>query len=313
MNVPLWVDTYRPNTMDEYVWSDPQMRLKAEEWLSEGGLPHLMFSGVAGTGKTSLLLLLIKLLEIPHEDLLKINASRERGIEGLQDKIIGFLNSWTLNKSGLKYILLDEADKLSPLAQGMLRNEIEAYSSSCRFLLSCNYPNKIITALHSRLQEVKFSKLDEGDFINRVASVLFSENVSFEPEVLVGYYDKTYPDLRKCIGLMQQNTIGKVLNPIREDEGSVKDYMIEAVELFRADKFLEARKVIIAKADLDDYNDIYRFLYQNLDLFGSTQDQQDDALMIVRKAVIYHSTVADAELNLAACIAELTRLSKDAS
>lgn len=306
--IEIWAEKYRPKTMDEYVWRDPQMRLKVEEWLAEGGLPHLLLSGVSGTGKTSLLLLLMKLLEIPHEDLMKINASRERGIEALQDKIIGFINAWTLNKTGLKYILLDEADRLSPLAQGMLRNEMETYANTCRFLMTCNYPNKIIPALHGRMQEIKFSKLDESDFINRAADVLFAEKVTFEPEILVGYYNKTYPDLRKCIGLIQQNTIDHTLTPIREDEGAVQDYLIQAIDLFRDGKFLEGRKLIIGQADADEYNSIYRFFYENLDMFGETEGQQNDALLIIRKAIVYDGTVADREINLAAAMCELTSI-----
>jgi replication factor C small subunit len=310
MSISLWYEKYRPNTMDEYVWRDSQMRIKVEEWLTEGGLPSLLLSGVSGTGKTSLALLLLKMLEIPHEDLLKINASRERGIEALQDKIIGFINLWTLNKSGLKYVLLDEADKMSPLAQGMLRAEIETYSSTCRFIFTANYPNKIIPALHGRLQEIKFSSLDNDDFIMRGADVLDQEKVVFDPEVLMAYHARTYPDLRKCIGLLQQNTIAGVLNPLRDDDDAAKDYLLQAIDLFKTGKYLEARKLIIEQADPEEYNDLYHFFYENLNMFGSTQDQQDDALLIIRKAIVFDGQVADRELNAAACLVELTRIAK---
>jgi replication factor C small subunit len=308
MSISLWYEKYRPQTMDEYVWRDPQMRLKVEEWLTEGGLPHVLMSGVSGTGKTSLALLLLKMLGIPQEDLLKINASRVRGIDELQDKIIGFINSWAFNESGLKYILLDEADRLSMLAQGMLRNEMETYANTCRFILTCNYPNKIVPALHGRLQEIKFSSLDQSDFIVRAGEILISESVVFDEEVLLSYFNQTYPDLRKCIGLLQQNTIGGVLTPLRSDDDATKDYLLQAIDLFRTGKFLEGRKLIIDQADPEEYNDIYRFFYQNLELFGATQDQRDDALLIIRKAVVFHSQVADVELNLAACLCELTKI-----
>ena len=187
MTVDLWTEKYRPKTMDEYVWRDPAMREKVEEWIAEGGLPHLLLSGDSGTGKTSLALLVLRMLEIPNEDVLKINASRERGIEKLQDKIINFVDAWAFNKTGLKYILLDEADKMSALAQDMLRNEMETYANSCRFLMTCNYPNKIRPALHGRLQEIKFSTLDKTDFMMRAGEVLIAEKVEFEPELLTVY------------------------------------------------------------------------------------------------------------------------------
>lgn len=308
MIAELWTELYRPQTLDEYVWRDPEMRVKVEEWITEGGVPHLLFSGIAGTGKTSLALLLLRELNIPNEDFLKINASRERTIEKLQDKIISFINCWAFNPSGIKYILLDEADKLSQTAQGMLRGEMETYASSCRFIMTCNYPHKIIPALHSRLQEIKFVALDRDEFIMRAADVLDAEKVTFEPEVLMAYVEKIYPDLRKCIGFMQQRTIAGVLHPPKEDDETTKDYLIQVVEMFRKGHIIEARKLIIQQADPEDYESVYQFFYRNLELFGKTQSQQDDALEVIAKYLRYDGQVADREINLSACLSELTRI-----
>lgn len=310
MTVELWIEKYRPKTMDEYVWRDPHMRQMVESWIAKGGLPHLLLSGVSGTGKTSLALLLLRILGIPNEDILKINASRERKIEDLQDKIINFINSWAFNPSGLKYILLDEADKLSQTAQGMLRNEMETYADSCRFIMTCNYPNKIIPALHGRLQEIKFSTLSNDEFVMRLYDILASENVTFEPEVLLQYHEKVYPDLRKCIGLLQQNTINGVLMAPREDDEATKDYLIQAVDLFKQNKFIEGRKLIIAQADPEEYEVLYRWFYQHLELFGSSQDKQDEAVLAIRKAIVHDTQVADREINLAACLIEITRIAQ---
>lgn len=311
MAVELWIEKFRPRTLDEYVWRDPQMRQKVEEWLSQGGLPHVLFSGVSGTGKTSLALLLMRLLDIPPEDLLKINASRERKVDDLQDKIVAFVNAWAFNPSGLKYILLDEADKLSQLAQGMLRNELETYASVCRFIFTCNYPNKISPAIHGRVQEIKFSSLDDGEFLNRAAEVLYGENVEFEPTTLVGYVERTYPDLRKCLGLLQQNTINNILQPLRDDDDGVQDYLIEAINLFKARRYLEARKLIVAQADPEEYDALYRFLYQHIDLFAGNEDQETMVLRVISKAIVHDTMVADREINIAACLAELCQIAKD--
>lgn len=205
-------------------------------------------------------------------------------------------------------IAVHNCDKLSPHAQGMLRAEIERYSDSCRFIFCCNYPNKIIPALHSRLQEIKFVKLDEDDFILRAADVLVKENINFEPETLVEYKNRTYPDLRKCINLLQQNSRDGKLAPPREEDAATKDYLLDVVSLFKAGKYLEGRKLIIEQANPEEYDEVYRYFYQNLSLFGTTQSQQDEALLAIRKALVYDVTVADREVNLAAAIVELTQI-----
>lgn len=309
MTIELWSERFRPKTLDEYVWRDLQVKQRVEEWLRDGGLPHVLFSGASGTGKTSLALLLMRLLNIPQEDFLRINASRVRKVDDVQDKIVNFINAWAFNPSGLKYILLDEADKLSHHAQGLLRSEMDTYADVCRFIFTCNYPNKIIPALHGRLQEITFAALDDKEFLNRVADVLDAERVSYQAEVLMDYFKRTKPNLRKCLGLLQQNTLDGVLQPMREDDDGAAEYLVKAVELFHNRRYLEARKLLVEQTDPDEYIDLYRYFYQHLDLFGSTQDKQDDALLIIRKAIIHDGVVADREINVAACLCELARIS----
>ena len=310
MSIDLLIEKYRPQTMDEFVWRDPAMRTKVEEWIKEGVLPNVLFSGGSGTGKSSLAWLLLKELNIPNDDMLFIPASRERGIEALQDKIISFISAWAFGPSGIKYIFMDEADRLSPLAQDMLRTEMETYSNSTRFILTCNHASKIRPALHSRLQEIKFSTLDKDAFVTRAFEILIKEDIEFNDADLMLYVDKTYPDLRKCLGMLDQNTIAKKLNPPKDDEEATKDYLIDAISLFRKGKFIEARKLIISQADPDEYEQMYRFFYQNLDLFGKSQDDQDKALIIIRNGIVNDGRVADRELNLSATMAELTQIGK---
>jgi len=293
MSIPsLWIEKYRPKTLDEYVWQDQALRTKAEEWIKEGALPHLLLSGVSGTGKTSLAKLMLKLLGIPNGDILTIYASRERKVDEVQDRIVNFASTWALNATGFKYVLLDEADSLSQLSQRFLRSEMETYEASCRFILTCNYPQKIIPAIHGRVQEVKFSALDIMD--------------------VMSYVDMTYPDLRKCIGLTQQYTQANTLlpPPPQEDMVNGKDYLIEVANLFKNGKYLEARKLIVSQAQVEEYTDIYRYFYKNLNLWGNTEEQQDDALLAIRRGLVNHSVVADPEINLAACLVELSHIAK---
>jgi DNA polymerase III delta prime subunit len=286
------------------------MRRTVEDWITTRALPHCLFSGPPGTGKTSLAMLLLDLLDINENDVLRINASRERKIEDLQDRIIGFIQAWAFNDTGIKYILLDEADRLTQHAQGMLRNEMETYANSCRFILTCNTPRLIVPALHSRLQEIKFNTLNRIDYIMRAAEVLVAEGVAFDEDILFSYVERTYPDLRKCLNALQQNSRdGQLQEPADTIEGT-NDYLLGMVELFKAGRYHDGRKLLIEKALPDEYPDIFRFLYQNLDLFGD-DSKQSKALLAIRDGLRDHAIVADPEINMAALLCELSMIAAE--
>lgn len=306
----LWTEKYRPKTLEEYVWRNPEQKEKVQEWLKQGSLPHLLLTGVQGSGKTSLAKMLLGLLNVNRGDILEINASRERNADTVQNKILNFCTTWALGD--MKYVLLDEADSMSPLAQRILRGEMETYADSVRFILTGNYPNKIIPALHSRCQGFHFEALDLSEFTNRVVDILINEGVQLETEedveILNEYVEKTHPDLRKCINLLQQNVIGNKLRQLNVKDATGKDYLLEVANLFRNGQVTEGRKLIVESAQPEEYNDIYRFFYQNLDMWG--QGNEDEAVLIIRNALVNHSLVADVEINLSACLIELNALRK---
>lgn len=304
----LWVEKYRPTTLDDYVWKDPTQRTTVESWIASGSLPHLLLSGLPGTGKTSLAKLMLRVLGVPKADILEVNASRERKIDEVQARILNFVQTWPIGD--MKYVLLDEADSLSPLSQRFLRGEMETYHDICRFILTCNYPEKIIPALHGRCQGFRFEQLDETDFITRAGQILVTEGVEFDVDDLMGYVKVTYPDLRKCINLLQQASASGKLPPLTSDEAASKDYMLEMVNLFKSGRFTEARKLIVGQAQVEEYPEVFRFLYRNLDLFGSTEDQQDRALVAIRDGLYKAALVHDAEINLSATLAELAGIAK---
>jgi replication factor C small subunit len=310
MSVELWVEQYRPKTLDEYVWQNSEQRMKVEEWLAAGALPHLLFSGSPGTGKTSLADLLLQMLKIPKGDIIKINASRERHVDTIQQRIVSFVSTWALGPSGIKYIILDEVDRMSPMAQDLLRGEIEIYSDVCRFIMTCNQPQKLTAALHSRLQQFTFQTLDRDEFTARIGEILHRESVGFDVEILLELVERTYPDLRKAINTAQQSVRDGRLHPPPETTEYSLDYVIEAAALFRAGRHVDGRKKIVENAMVEDFPDIYRFLYRNLDLWGDTEQQKDDALLAIRKGIVYHTSVADPEINLAACLVELTHIAR---
>lgn len=305
----LWVDSHAPKTLDDYVWRDETMRSKFEEWIGEGALPHLLFSGRAGMGKTSLARLLTKSLNVPDGDVLFVKASRERKVDLLEDRITGFAQTYPMidNPHGIKYIILDEADSMSLQAQKFLRSEMDHYSATVRFIMTCNYPEKIMPAISSRCQSFHFEALSQEAFILRVMGVLAAEKVEYDNQVLTDYIEESYPDLRRCIGLVQKNTVAGVLTS-KTEESRTLDYMIDAVELFKNRRHTEARKIICAQVQPEEYPQVFRFLYENVALFGDTPDQQDDALVIIRDGLYKHSIVADAEINLSATIVQLVRI-----
>jgi replication factor C small subunit len=302
----LWVEKYRPNTIDEYVFKDDAQKRQVSAWVKDGSIPHLLFSGSAGIGKTTLAKVLVHELGIEDYDVLEINASRENNVDTVRDKIINFVQMIPFGP--FKVVLLDEADYLTPNAQAILRGVMETYSNHSRFILTCNYPNRIIPALHSRCQGFHVAKTDQTEFIIRVITILDKENVDFDPDTVDTYVKIAYPDLRKCINLLQQNVVdGKLISPTAGSNES-SDYKIEMVELFKQGRIKEARELLCSKVRPEEMEDIYRFCYDNLDLFGETEEQKDTAVLIIKQGLVDHTMCADSEINLAAVLIKLSRL-----
>jgi len=301
----LWVEKYRPGTIDGYVFRDGHQKKQIETWIKDKSIPHLLLSGTAGIGKTTLAKILINELEIQDCDILEINASRTNSVEDVRNKITNFVQM--IPFSVFKVVLLDEADYLSPNAQAALRGFMEEYHSTARFILTCNYPNRIIPAIHSRCQGFHIERTDLTEFTARVATILVDENVDFDLETLDDYVRVTYPDLRKCINFVQQNVRdGALISPDSGDEGAA-DWKFEMVKLFKAGKITEARKMLCGKLRDDEMEEVYRWLYDNITIFGC-EARQDKAILIIKQGLVDHTTIADPEINLAATLIRLSMM-----
>jgi len=303
----LWVEKYRPNTVEDYVFRDDNQKAQVQQWIKDKSIPHLLLSGSPGIGKTTLAKMLLNEMGINDFDVLVANGSKEgRKIEWV-DKLISFCQ--IIPFGPFKVVLIDEADYLNPNStQPALRNLMEDYSHSVRFIMTCNYPNKIIPALHSRCQGFHIETVDREEFTARVATILINESIEIDLDTLDTYVKATYPDMRKCINLVQMNSGTGTLLPPDKGDKSQSDWRLSMVQLFKQGKIADARKLVCKNARPEEMEEIYRWLYDNLDLISAEETIQDKAVLIIKQGLVDHNSVADAEINLAATLIRIANL-----
>ena len=303
--IELWTEKYRPKTISEYVFTDSSQRNQVKSWIKDKSIPHLLFSGSAGTGKTTLAKILINELEIQEYDVMYANGSKDaRKVEWI-DSLINFCQTMPFGTQ--KIVLIDEADYMNPNSvQPALRNLMEDYSHTVRFILTCNYPHKIMPALHSRTQGFHINKTDHTEFTARIATILVTEGIEFDLDTLDSYVKATYPDLRKCLNLVQPNSqSGQLLSP-SATEKSMRDWKLDCVDLFKQGRVREARSLLCQSSSPEEVEEIFTWMYNNLDLWSQDATKQDQAIVIIRNGMAKIPLVADQEINLSATLAELT-------
>ena len=292
----LWVEKYRPTTLDGYVGNEV-IKNKIEDYLKQGSIQNLLLHGVAGTGKTTLAKLLVKNIDC---DYLYINASDERGIDTIREKIQPFALSMGFND--VKIVILDEADYLTPQAQATLRHTIEACSTTTRFILTCNYLERIISPLQSRCQTFEItppSKEVVTDLVNRI---IIDEFVKIDIEAIDSVINTHYPDIRKIINTIQGSVVD---NEIKIDDASLKNSQLGGLvvdALIRKAKLSEIRQ-ILADSGAREFDDLFKYIYnKSSTLFG---DREGEAILIIAKYQYEYTFVLEKEICIAAMLNKL--------
>ncbi len=295
----LWVEKYRPITLEEYVGNEV-IKDKIADYLKQGSIQNLLFHGVAGTGKTTLAKLIAKNLNC---DLLYINASDERGIDTIRDKIIPFASSMSFND--VKIVILDEADYITPQAQATLRNVIESCSKTTRFIFTCNYLERIISPLQSRCQTFEIIPPSKQEVWQKCKTILNDEGVSSSPKEVEPIVDAHYPDIRKIINTLQGSIIN---NTVKADHGSLKNTQLGGLvvdALIRKAKLSEIRQ-ILADSGSREFDDLFKYIYdKSSTLFG---DKEGEAILIIAKYQYEYTFVLEKEICVAAMLNKLLNL-----
>ena len=300
----LWVEKYRPSNLDTYIGND-QLKSKVKVYLESGDLPHLLLFGKAGTGKTTLAKLLVNNIDC---DYLYINASDENNVETVRSKVKNFAS--TMGFKDYKVIILDECDYITPNAQAALRNLMETFSKHCRFILTCNFVERIIDPIQSRCQTFQVIPPNKNDVAKHLHNILTDEGVSYEREDLAILVNSGYPDIRRVInGAQRQSVDGKLV--IDKQSIVENDYKLKLLEILeKQDKksaFNNVRQ-LMANAKVTDFADLFRLLYDEVDGYG--KGHIAECILVIAKYELSDAKVVDKEINAMAMIIEILQIIK---
>lgn len=291
-------EKYRPDTLEGYICKD-EYKVKFQEFIDQQDIPHLLFAGKPGAGKTTLAKILVKNIDC---DYLYVNATDERSMDVMRDKVGAFAAAGSFKP--LKVVILDEATHILQASQVILLNMMETYSLTTRFILTGNYPERLIEPLRSRCQEFDLSPPSKKVVAEHIDNILTTEGIEHTVEDIVTIIKKFYPDFRKIINNCQKYTVDNVLT-LDKSIDSTDDYKEKVVAELKkpSSKSFNNIRQIVANTDLDDFGDLYRFLYDQL---GEYAEGNEGMIIIILEEYLYHSTFRlDKEINLMACISKI--------
>lgn len=300
VNNSLWVEKYRPRKLTEYVGNE-HLKQKVSDYLQSGDVPHLLFFGKAGTGKTTLAKLIVNSISC---DYIVINASDENNVDTVRNKVKGFAS--TIGFKDMKVIILDEFDYMTPNAQAILRNLMETFSKHCRFILTCNYVEKVIDPIQSRCQTFQIVPPTKKDVAVQISQILGKEGIGFQPADLVPIIDSSYPDIRKIINTCQLNsTKGQLkLDTTSVIDSDIKSKVVEILKSSDAkpNKWKNIRQAV-ADARIQDFTELYTFLYEKVDDYGG--NNTSNIILILSESQHKDALVVDKEITFISCIIQI--------
>ena len=300
----LWVERYRPVSLENYIGNE-HLKTKVSKYISTGDIPHLLLHGKAGTGKTTLAKLLVSNVDC---DQMYVNASDENNVETVRNKIKMFASS--VGFKDLKVIILDECDFLTPNAQAALRNLMETFSKHCRFILTCNYVERIIDPIQSRCQSFQIIPPSKKEVAIHTSQILNTEGISFENEQIVTMVNSSYPDIRRIINAVQRNIVDNRL--IVDTESLVQnDYKLQVLEILQTQDKKNAFKnlrQLLADSQIRDYADLFRLLYDEIDSYG--KGHIAEVILTIAKYELSDAQVVDKEINAMAMLIEILNIIK---
>ena len=301
MSHSLWVEKYRPTDLSTYVGNE-HLKEKVKVYLESEDVPHLLLYGKAGTGKTTLAKIITSNIDC---DYMYINASDENKVDDVRNKIKTFASS--VGFKSLKVIILDECDYLTPNAQAALRNLMETFSKHCRFILTCNYVERIIDPIQSRCQSYKVVPPSKKEVAQQMVNILKEENCQFELDDIALIVNAGYPDIRRVINSAQRQIIDGKLTI---DTSSViqNNYKLQLLEMLSNNSKLNDIRKLIADNSISDYSELFRLLYDEVDNYG--KGKQAECIMNIAEAQFQDVNVVDKEINFMSLIIRIMRILK---
>jgi replication factor C small subunit len=303
INHSLWVEKYRPSKLEDYVGNE-HLKSKVSGYIETEDVPHLLFFGKAGTGKTTLAKLIVNSIDC---DIMMINASDENNVETVRNKVKNFASSMGFKK--YKIIILDEFDYMTPNAQAILRNLMETFSRHCRFILTCNYIEKIIEPIQSRCQTFQITPPTKKDVAIQMSKILKSESVEFDPKDLVPIIDSSYPDIRKIINTCQLNSLkGKLQVDVQNLLEN--DYKLKVLEVLKSNddkrnKYMKIRQTIL-DSKATDFSDLYTLLYDKVDDYAG--ENTANVILVLGDGVAKSAIAIDKEIIAAATLIQILNI-----
>ena len=303
VNHSLWVEKYRPSKLDDYVGNE-HLKSKVAGYIETEDVPHLLLFGKAGTGKTTLAKLIVNSIDC---DYMMINASDENNVETVRTKVKNFASSMGFKK--YKIIILDEFDYMTPNAQAILRNLMETFSRHCRFILTCNYIEKIIEPIQSRCQTFQIVPPTKKDVAIQMSKILKSESVEFDPKDLVPIIDSSYPDIRKIINTCQLNSLkGKLQVDVQNLLEN--DYKMKVLEVLKStddkrNKYMKIRQTVL-DSKATDFSDLYTLLYDKVDEYAG--ENTANVILVLGDGVAKSAVAIDKEIIAAATLIQILNI-----